>query len=364
MLRRGYSDGNIQAVLGGNFRRLLGSPGHHNPRWRRNHDDQHDQTVGRQSFLVRGARSLDSAGAGKGEERSGPIRLEEVVVTATKRTESLQDVPVAVTALTSHDIEVRGFTNYSDFVNSVPNMYMQDQGPGGSTEIYIRGLVAQGGAGFPVATYFGEAVTSVLTNHGGMTNLQLVDIDRVEVLRGPQGTLFGANSLAGALRVVPNAPNLNNLQVNAAASGWSTAHSGDGSEHFEGVINVPIISGQLAGRLVAYQDHDAGYIDNVVPAAPANDYSAGFGAPDGTLVIPGHSAFTRKDINSEDVWGVRAALAWKPTDALHIDASYVAQESRLNAEAGVQPALGDYLIQRPLDLYSRGEGMEQQRIGS
>jgi len=319
--------------------------------------------AGRVSSCAALALSIPALAQESGEERSGPIRLEEVVVTATKRTESLQDVPVAVTALTSHDIEVRGFTNYSDFVNSVPNMYMQDQGPGGSTEIYIRGLVAQGGAGFPVATYFGEAVTSVLTNHGGQTNLQLVDIDRIEVLRGPQGTLFGANSLAGVLRVVPNAPNLNNFQANAAASGWSTAHSGDGSEHFEGVINVPIISGQLAGRLVAYQDHIAGFIDNVVPAAPANDYSAGFGAPDGTLVIPGHSAFTRKDINSEDVWGVRAAAAWKPTDALHIDASYVAQESRLNSEAGVQPALGDYLVQRPLDLYSRGEGMEQQRIG-
>jgi len=297
-----------------------------------------------------------------GEERSGPIRLEEVVVTATKRTESLQDVPVAVTALTSADIDSRGFTNYADFVNTVPNMYMQDQGPG-NTQIYIRGLVAQGGGGFPVATYFGEAVTSVLTNNGGFANLRLVDIDRVEVLRGPQGTLFGANSLAGVLRVVPKAPNLNNFQVDAAASGWSTAHSGDGSEHFEGVINLPIITGQLAARVVAYQDHIAGYIDNVVPAAPANDYSAGFGAPDGTLVIPGHDAFTRKDIDSEDVWGVRGAISWKPTDALHVEASYVAQEARLNAQAGEQPAFGDYVVQRPLDLYSRGEDMEQERIG-
>ncbi len=319
--------------------------------------------AGRVSSCAALALSIPALAQERAEERPGPIRLDEVVVTATKRAESLQDVPVAVTALTSQDIDVRGFTNYSDFVNSVPNMYLQDQGPGGSTAIYIRGLVAQGGAGFPVATYFGEAVTSVLTNHGGMTNLQLVDIDRVEVLRGPQGTLFGANSLAGVLRVVPTAPNLTNFQVNAAASGWSTAHSGDGSEHFEGVINLPIITGQLAGRLVAYQDHIAGYIDNIAPATPADDYSAGFGAPAGTLVIPGHSAFTRKDINSEDVWGVRGALSWKPTDALHIDASYVAQESRLNSEAGVQPALGDYLVQRPLDLYSRGEGMEQQRIG-
>ena len=296
------------------------------------------------------------------DDKGGPIRLEEIVVTATKRSETLQDVPVAVTAISSDEIAARGFTNYSDYVNTVPNMYMQDTGPGNS-HLYIRGLVAEGGSGFPVATYFGEAVTSVVTNNGGFANLRLVDIDRVEVLRGPQGTLFGANSLAGVLRVVPNAPNLNDFQVDTAARGWSTAHSGNGSEHFEGVINLPIVSDRLAARLVAYQDHIAGYLDNIVPAAAPLDYSAGLGAPAGTLVIPGHAAFTRKDINSEDTWGARAALAWHPTDALHLDLSYLAQEVRLNAEPGAQPAFGDYVVQRPLDQYARGEDTEQERIG-
>jgi iron complex outermembrane receptor protein len=319
--------------------------------------------AGRVSLCTAAIISVPAAVAQEStEDRGGPIRLEEIVVTATKRSESLQDVPVAVTAITAEDIAARGFTNYSDYVNTVPNMFMQDLGPG-QTQIYIRGLVAEGGSGFPVATYFGEAVTSVLTNNGGFANLRLVDIDRVEVLRGPQGTLFGANSLAGVLRVVPNAPNLNDFQVNVAARGWSTAHSDDGSEHFEGVINVPLINDQLGVRLVAYQDHIAGYLDNVVPAAAPNDYSAGFGAPPGTLVIPGHAAFTRKDINSEDTWGARGAVTWKPTDALHVDLSYVAQEVRLNSEAGAQQAYGEYVIQRPLDLYSRGEDLEEERIG-
>ena len=298
----------------------------------------------------------------KSDDKGGPIRLEEIVVTATKRSETLQDVPVAVTAISADEIAARGFTNYSDYINTVPNMYMADTGPG-KAQIYIRGLVAQGGSGFPVATYFGEAVTSLLTNNGGFANLRLVDIDRVEVLRGPQGTLFGANSLAGVLRVVPAAPNLEDFQVNAAARGWSTAHSGDGSEHFEGVINLPLISGQLAARLVAYQDHIAGYLDNVVPAAAPFDYSAALQAPDGTLVIPGHAAFTRKDINSEDTWGARAAVSWKPIDPLHVDLSFVAQEVRLNSEAGAQPIYGDYVVQRALDQYEHGKDMEQERIG-
>ena len=319
--------------------------------------------AGRVSLCTAAIISIPAALAQEStEDKAGPIRLEEVVVTATKRSEVLQDVPVAVTAITAEQIQARGFTNYNDYINTVPNMYVQDLGPG-QEQIYIRGLVAQGGAGFPVATYFGEAVTSVLSNNGGFANLHLVDIDRVEVLRGPQGTLFGANSLAGVVRVVPNAPNFNDFEVNVAARGWSTAHSDDGSEHFEGVINVPIINDQLAARLVAYQDHIAGYINNVVPAAAPNDYSAAFGAPPGTLVIPGHGAFTRTDINTEDVWGTRAAVAWKPTDALHVDLSYVAQEDRLNSEPGTQQAYGDYVVQRPLDLYSRGEDAEEDRVG-
>ena len=297
-----------------------------------------------------------------GEYKGGPIRLEEIVVTATKRSETLQDVPVAVTAISSEEIAARGFTNYSDYINTVPNMFMLDSGPG-DAQIYIRGLVAQGGSGFPVATYFGEAVTSVLTNNGGFANLRLVDIDRVEVLRGPQGTLFGANSLAGVVRIMPNAPNLDDFQINAAARGWSTAHSGGGSEHFEGVINLPIVSERLGARLVAYQDHIAGFLDNIVPAADAFDYSAGLQLPPGTLVIPGHAAFTRKDINSEDTWGLRAAVTWRPIDPLHVDLSYVAQEARLNSEAGAQPAYGDYVVQRPIDQYARGVQMEQERIG-
>ena len=83
------------------------------------------------------------------EDKGGPIRLEEIVVTATKRSETLQDVPVAVTAISSEEIAARGFTNYSDYINTVPNMFMQDTGPG-AAQIYIRGLVAQGGSGFPV----------------------------------------------------------------------------------------------------------------------------------------------------------------------------------------------------------------------
>jgi iron complex outermembrane recepter protein len=314
--------------------------------------------------------SLEPAFSQDAQDSKSPnTSIAEIVVTATKRSERLEDIPVAVSDITADDIATRGFTNYADYLNTVPGVSMQDLGPG-KDQIYIRGIVATGGVDFPVATYFGEAVTSLVANNGGFANMRLVDIDHVEVLRGPQGTLFGANSLAGVIRTVPAAPNLNEFQVNLDTRGWATAHSSDGSAHVEGVVNLPLIDDRLALRLVGYQDYIAGYIDNVVTAAAANDVSAiagialtGSPLPAGTVVVPGHPAFTRDDTNSEDTWGARASLRWRPLDALSVDLSYAQQSVLLNAQPGVQQAIGPYDVQRPLDQFQRGNNREDLDIG-
>ena len=142
------------------------------------------------------------------------LQLEEIVVTATKHEESLQDVAIAITAITADDIRARGLTQYADVLNSVPGVYYEDGGPG-DTAIRIRGISPGGGGTAPtVATYFGEIPMSAqgggnLGQHG---TPRFVDIERVEVLRGPQGTVFGANALAGAIRVIPEAPDLQDLR--------------------------------------------------------------------------------------------------------------------------------------------------------
>jgi iron complex outermembrane receptor protein len=303
------------------------------------------------------------------DNKSPDASITEIVVTATKRSERLEDVPIAISDITASDIAARGFTNYADYLNTVPGVSMQDLGPG-KDQIYIRGIVATGGVDFPVATYFGEAVTSLVANNGGFANMRLVDIDHVEVLRGPQGTLFGANSLAGVIRTMPAMPNLNDFQVNLDTRGWSTAHSSDGSAHVEGVVNLPLIDDRLAIRLVGYQDYIAGYINNVVPAAAANDVSAiagialtGAPLPAGTVVVPGHPAFSRDDTNSEDTWGARTSLRFKPLDQLTVDLSYAQQSVLLNAQPGVQQAIGPYDVQRPLDQYQRAFNREDLDIG-
>jgi len=311
--------------------------------------------------LLWSATAAQASAADAGSS-GGAAVLEEIVVTATKRTERLLDVPLSVSAITADEIQAHGFTQFSDYLNSIPGVYFQDGGIGDSV-IHIRGAT-ESGVGSTVATYFGEAITSVLTNHGGKPNLRLVDIDRVEVLRGPQGTLFGADALAGVLRIIPAAPDLTKIEANAAARGFTTAHSDNGSYHVEGVLNLPLIQDRLAMRLVAYKDDIAGYIDNVVPNQPAQDYSAAFGAPDGTLVTPAIAAFTRKDINREQTWGTRATLRWQPLDRLRFDLNYTVQDARLESENFTDPAAGRYEEKRSLDVFQPGGQGERTTIGT
>ena len=309
----------------------------------------------------------------------GELVLGEIIVTATKRKERLQDVPVAVSALTSEDISARGFSQYADYLNTVPGVYFEDLGPGRS-QIRIRGLsTTEGGVPSTVATYFGETITSVVTIAGGKSNLRLVDVDRVEVLRGPQGTLFGANALAGVVRVLPAAPNLRDFEINLGTRGSTTAHSDDASFHVEGTLNLPLQQDRLALRLVGYKDEIGGYIDNVFAGQEQVDWTdlgEGIAAayqelepgsvdlPPGTFIMPAIPAFSRKDINSEATWGARASLAWQASDQLRFDLMYATQDSTLDSEPWTLPAAGPYAQSRGLDFFRRASYEERIDLAS
>ena len=283
--------------------------------------------------------------------------LQEIVVTATKRTERLQDVPISVSAITGEDIQARGFTNYADYLNTVPGVYFQDSGPG-TSQIRIRGIsAAEGGVPSTTATYFGETVTSILTNFGGKPNLRLVDIERVEVLRGPQGTLFGASALAGVVRIIPNAPNLQEFEADVGMRGYTTAHSDDESYHLEAAVNIPLLTDRVALRLVGYQDEVAGFIDNTFAGQDATDYRIIgdiLGLPDGPLVSPAVAPFTRRDVNSENTWGGRAALTWQVSDQMKVDVMHAVQDVTLNSEPHTMPAVGDYEQSHSMDAFEKG----------
>ena len=203
---------------------------------------------------------LATAGATAAQE------IEEVVVTATKRASSTQDIPVAVQAITEDTLEDLAIGNFEDYIRYLPNVTAGGRGPGQNTA-YIRGMAiepitvllsgAQGTAP-NVAMYLDEQpVTAPARN----LDLYATDIQRVEVLSGPQGTLFGASSQAGTIRLITNKPEFDELDVGVDLS-VSTTENGEGSETVEAFFNIPV-NDRIALRAAIYSAEEGGYIDNV-----------------------------------------------------------------------------------------------------
>ncbi|MBU2977078.1 TonB-dependent receptor [Alteromonas sp. C1M14] len=201
------------------------------------------------------------------QEEQSKAKIETIEVTATKRTESIQDVPVAVSALNGDTLENLGIDSFQDYVEFLPNVVFQGTGPG-QNEIYIRGaattqsniMLSSVQALQPsVAFYVDEQPVSMA---GRNLDVYATDIQRVEVLPGPQGTLFGASSQAGTVRMITKKPD-----HNAFAAGFDTnigfTRGGEMSNAVEAYFNMPITD-DLAVRVAAYNDRQGGWIDNVL----------------------------------------------------------------------------------------------------
>ncbi len=193
--------------------------------------------------------------------------IEEVVVTAQRRSESVQDVPITIQAITGAQLSQLNVSTFDDVLKYLPNVTFSSNGPG-QGNIYMRGLSA-GFAGnqssaainpFPnVAEYLDD---ESLTFPARNVDIYMVDMERIEVLEGPQGTLYGGGSEAGAIRYITNKPKLNVLEGNTELSYGTTAH-GDPNTSANGTINLPLIKDTLAIRATVYNDRRGGYIDNV-----------------------------------------------------------------------------------------------------
>jgi iron complex outermembrane receptor protein len=250
--------------------------------------------------------------------------IEEVVVTATKREESMQDVPVAMTALQSDALEELRIGTFQDYVQFLPNVVAQGTGPG-QNEIFIRGaatsqtvltLSSVQGLQPSVALYLDEQPVAM---QGRNLDIYATDLARVEVLPGPQGTLFGASSQAGTVRLITNKPNHSDLQAGFDAS-YSMTSGGDPSNSVEAYLNVPI-SESLAVRLAAYNDHQGGWIDNRLNdaanggwngSAVVIDRISGGPLPDPantTIPLPRNDQFVEQDFNDATYSGVRVGAS-------------------------------------------------------
>jgi iron complex outermembrane receptor protein len=201
------------------------------------------------------------------EETTSSAGLEEITVTAQRRSESIQNVPITIQAITGDQLGQLSVTTFDDVVKMLPNVTFSSNGPG-QGNIYMRGL-SVGFAGsqssasinpFPnVATYLDD---QSLTFPGRNLDVYMVDMDRIEVLEGPQGTLFGGGAEAGAIRYITNKPKLDVTEGRAEGGYGVTAH-GDPNTSANIVLNLPLIDNTLAARGVIYSDRRGGYIDNV-----------------------------------------------------------------------------------------------------
>jgi iron complex outermembrane recepter protein len=215
--------------------------------------------------------------------------VEEIVVTSQKREESLQDVPISITAFTTRKLEELNVTSFDDYAKLIPSLSFATAGPG-TAKVYFRG-VASGGDGnhsgsLPsVGTYLDEQ--PITTNQGAL-DLHIYDIARVEALAGPQGTLYGASAQAGVLRIITNKPQIGVQSSSVSVGVSSTAHGGIGYVA-EGFTNLPV-NDQVAVRLVAWEEHSAGYIDNV-PGVRKYPFSG---------ISINNNALVEKDYNSGD----------------------------------------------------------------
>jgi iron complex outermembrane receptor protein len=245
--------------------------------------------------------------------------LQEVIVTANRREENVQDVPMAIQVLTGATLTSLNASTFDDFVKYLPGVTAHGVGPG-QNNIYVRGLgtAASGiqGSGFVgtfpnVAVYLDEQ-SAQLPNRN--LDVYAADLDRIEVLEGPQGTLFGAGAQAGVLRYITNKPKLNVTEATANAGYETTAH-GDQSSDLDATINIPIVADTLAVRAVIYDEKRGGYINNT-PATFARA-STDLGIPyAGTAVLANSVVINNfnlaaNHINPVTYQGIRVAALYR-----------------------------------------------------
>ncbi|MDB5713918.1 MAG: TonB-dependent receptor [Sphingomonadales bacterium] len=188
----------------------------------------------------------------------------DIVVTAQRRSEKLQEVPLSITAITEVNIEKSGIKSFEDYASRVAGLHLSRDSS--QSTFTIRGISSSAGGDTTSATaglYLDDYPLYDTWFRFSSPDVRIFDVQRIEVLRGPQGTLYGATSLSGSIRIITNKPDLDNIHGKAEVTG-STTKGGDASYDVDGMINVPIVAGKVAIRAVGYVRKDGGYVDNTV----------------------------------------------------------------------------------------------------
>ena len=318
--------------------------------------------------------------------------IADIIVTATRREEALNKIPLAIQALSGDSLSDLNITSFDKLIEYLPNVRSASRGPGASS-IFIRGLstdspglqiAGTAGAQPTVALYINDAPASLV---GRNLDLYTVDLQRVEVLAGPQGTLFGSSAMGGAVRYITNKPDASEFHAGFNAK-YAFTKSGEESVAGDAFINVPIIKDKIGLRAVFYTDRQGGYIDNVagtfqmpfngnvgvpgrlptgnpllvnraiqscqiivtprmgnipaVTAARPNCNGSNYNAP--TRQIINNDRFVEKDYNDATYRGGRIALTWNVTDDWSVDVMHLRQELDTDGVFDFEPDVGDLQV--------------------
>ena len=290
----------------------------------------------------------DTAAVNGTTAKNGETAVSEVVVTAQKRVQYLQDVPISVQALNTRKLDQLQVQNFQDYVKYLPSVAISGSSPGGNATVVIRGIATDGGnyiqGSLPtVGIYLDE---QPITTISGAVDVHIYDISRVEALAGPQGTLFGASSEAGTIRIITNKPDFSKVSggYDLELNKWT---AGDVGGIAEGFFNQPI-GDRAALRVVGYYDHAGGYIDNLFSSRTY---------PSSGITVT-NAAHAGDNYNTVDQSGGRAALALKLNDDWTVTPSIIGQYQYRRGTPSEFPArqTGDNLVtQRYGDEYGLDE---------
>ena len=261
--------------------------------------------------------SLCAAGLNVSLASADSRAIEEVIVSASKRGDvSVMDISASISVASGDLISKRGMVGMDDFLRSLPSTNFLDRGAG-RNGIIIRGVTASPQDDVAVGVYIDETpVTGMGNEFGGNPDLKYVDMQRIEVLRGPQGTLYGDGSIAGTVRAIPNAPDLSDFAVEIAGSSSSTADLGGQNTMMRAVLNLPVVEDKFAIRVVGYDYDNSGYYQNV--------------AGDDTAKAVWKEAFggivTNAEAGSDEYTGGRITALWQVSDDFSLTFSHLTQD--------------------------------------
>ncbi len=245
----------------------------------------------------------------------------EIVVTAQKRTESIQTVPFSISAFSQSELEARGVRSVYDLSRIAPSLTVVSSGPG-ENNLIIRGISSVAGSAATVGYYLDDTPIAASSNAAllstrGVIDPSALDIARIEVLRGPQGTLYGSSSMGGTVRYIANQPDTGKVEGNAHADLSGTRHGGF-NYNLSAVLNTPVVADKVALRIAAFYRDDDGYIDRY-PIDPASYLG----------IQPGSTPIRR--VNTYETYGGRVSLLLKPTETLSVTPSVLYQYSKLGS---------------------------------